>query len=231
MSDLWVWGLRYSTRKSWVLSTSWCPSEAVCLNRLPCYDRAYLSLGQTPAPLTLMFVFLVSPDINTALAHWHTDTQTDRKSSLMSFSSRLLGEQQGRCFGYKTGHRVCVHGYISYEPERCVCELQCAFPHPHASLPPSLPGPSLIYLSDWFPTLSLLVSVFFDQVVFCYQTRNQTSLWQPFTPQFKVPSLLRQALLCQRAVWQRSAFHAGRALFSQGSSIAVVCQVVGPDCL
>lgn len=33
-------------------------------------------------------------------------------------------------------------------------------------------------------------SFFLDQVVFCYQTRHQTPLWQPFTLQFKVPRWL-----------------------------------------
>lgn len=48
-------------------------------------SRGHPSLGQTPASLTLMFVLLVSPDINTSLVS--RQTQTDRKcSSLMSLS-------------------------------------------------------------------------------------------------------------------------------------------------
>lgn len=131
----------------------------------PCVQRGYLSPGQTPASLTLMFVFLASSDINTSLSH--PDIQT--------------GSYPLRCLSFRF---LCEPGFDNVH-EDCREFSSVCISSPPPPLPPPAPGPSppsstcqtgSLSLSFPLQRSSLLRFLLLDQVVFCYQSRNQTPL-------------------------------------------------------
>lgn len=195
-------------------------------------------LGQTPASLTLMFVFLVSPDINMLLASRHTDSQEVILSDVFLLHLAPMWTQD-RSSGFEN---LCAREQ-SQANTNVVWIFQCAFfytlhhTHKHTHTPPT----QALLFSETCQTGSLSLkqspSPFSWPGSILLSDKKLDSLMTTFCPtaqsaKITIPFLyLYWGKPFSAGERSGSAFCAGHALFSPGSGTALVCQVAGPDCL